>query len=159
MAGEHENKGARSLVWIREQIDNLKFTDHPITTILEITGSIEKKGDEDVPRNLMRDLYIRIGRELTNKMIMICPHPVTMRFRKAREYLVHHISDSTLLDNVKILFMERYITQLNSQLLVEFPLFNISFNYLLSNPMVFIEDPGDDFTEELDDMTNDDVDD
>ena len=159
MAGEHENKGARSLVWIREQIDNLKFTDHPITTILEVTGSIEKKGDEDVPRNLMRDLYIRIGRELTNKMIMIGPHPVTMRFRKAREYLVHHISDSTLLDNVKILFMERYITQLNSQLLVEFPLFNISFNYLLSNPMVFIEDPGDDFTEELDDMTNDDVDD
>ena len=159
MAGEHENKGARSLVWIREQIDNLKFTDHPITTILEITGSIEKKGDVDVPRNLMRDLYIRIGRELTNKMIMIGPHPVIMRFRKAREYLVHHISDSTLLDNVKILFMKRYITQLNSQLLVEFPLFNISFNYLLSNPMVFVEDPGDDLIEELDDMTNDDVDD
>jgi hypothetical protein len=154
----HLDRGATSLIWIREQITNEYFTPNPVSAVLEITVKIrdkshaneeEKKQILDINKNNLRILiYQRISNDLHNKTINIMGHDVNMHFREQHPTKVHHITNDGHIDLIKSQFMKIYTEQLNNQLFLDFPLLRVSVNFLLSKPLEYLPDNNEDLIDD-----------
>jgi len=149
MAQQNNDRGARSLVWIRQQISRYFFTRTPVTSVLEVTVILNRSDEDlnqlqqiqnidfDINRNFVRKkIYGIISDNLkNNRQILINNQNVSIMFTEAGRFYVHHITQDTWNDQVKAIYVKRLQLALIHELNLRFRAWNVGLNFLLTRPL------------------------
>jgi len=144
------DRGAKSLIWIRDQISQKYFTQNPVTAILEITVKINevKEFNEDDVKGLAgidldgkRDsvrvkVYKYISSQLKgNRIIQMNGQNVFINFTEEKDTKVHHITTDGWNDNVKSYYMKQLMPALMNEMSLRFRRWIITGNFIISRPL------------------------
>ena len=146
-----QDRGATSLVWIRQKIGELYFSSTPVTGVLEVTikmdlkpnhEQIEAKEDQSnsVTRNAVRkEICKYISQNLRgNRPIIINGNNVSIVFSDKKSEYVHHITTSGYNDQIKSVYIKRLQVLLTNEINNRFIKWVVSTNFLLSRPLDYI---------------------
>jgi hypothetical protein len=139
----HQDSGASSHVWIRQQIKSHFYSASPVSAILEVTTRMIEDPENKIPVNQKnserKEILSRISTELHNRSYVINGNNVTMTFIERDQYKVHHITREGHLDVVKAIFMKMYVDDINARLPMFYPNYQyVGINFLLSRPLDYM---------------------
>ena len=146
-----EDRGAKSLVWIKSQISIKFYTEEPITSILEITVKLKIKEDfkeeenkdpgVDLDNNkdsVRNKIYKYISSQLKgNREVDMNGHHISMIFHEEKATKVHHITQSRLNEYVKSRYIKTLLPELFNEMSLRFRRWIIDGNFLLTRPLEY----------------------
>lgn len=133
-------RGARSLKWIKERIGAYLHTETPVTAVLEVTTVMDKpptasESDRTRVRNAVRAY---IAAHLNEPTEVAAGVTIQMAFEQDKEGLVHYITRSGYVDNLKSAYMKRRLGRIQAELRQQYPAWNVRLNFLLTKPLEYI---------------------
>lgn len=129
-------------MWIRQQISENYFTDHPVTAIIEVTVSLscDKKtttATKEEKNRFRVSCYDYISEHMSGEAL-VWSNPVTMRFEQHSARKVHFISKESFTDNVRSEFMKVRLGAIEQTLNQRHPGIRVALQFLVSKPLDYI---------------------
>ena len=135
-----DTRGARSLKWIKERIEAYLHTERPVTAVLQVTTVLDKPaGATDRDRvSVHNAIKAYIAGNLERPTEVAAGVVIQMAFEQDKVGLVHYVTRSGFVDNLKSTYMKRRLGLIQAELRQQYPLWNVKLNFLLTKPLEYI---------------------
>lgn len=137
-----DKRGAKSLKWIKGKIEEYLRTDRPVTAVLEVTLLTTKPPDADVPtRNKIRsEMYTYIAQNMSQQTQVAHGLEIILAFEQVEEGLVHFITRSGYVDNLKSAYIKKRLGRIQAELRAKYKAWDVRLNFLLTKPLEYVSD-------------------
>jgi len=133
-------RGARSLKWIKGRIEAYLHTDRPVTAVLQVTVVVDKPATATVNERNAKHNAIRtyIADHLKAPTEVAVGVTIEIPFEQDEVGLVHYVTRSGYVDNLKSTYMKRRLGRIQAELRHRYPQWNVRLNFLLTKPLEYI---------------------
>lgn len=133
-------RGARSLKWIKGQIEAHLHTDKPITAVLQVTVVVDKPATATVKERNATHSAIRayIAENLNMPTEVAVGVTIQIPFKQDTAGLVHYVTQSGYVDVLKSTYMKRRLGRIQAEMRHRYQQWNVRLNFLLTKPLEYI---------------------
>lgn len=126
--------------WIKSKIEEYLRTDRPVTAILEVTTVTDKppNADNQIRNAIRREICLYIAANLCQPTPVADGLEIKLEFEQDKDGLVHYITRSGYIDNLKSAYMKKRLGKIQAELRQKYPPWNVRLNFLLTKPLAYI---------------------
>ncbi len=115
-------------------------TERPVTAVLQVTAVLDKPaGATDRDRvSVHNAIKAYIAGNLERPTEVAAGVVIQMAFEQDKVGLVHYVTRSGFVDNLKSTYMKRRLGRIQAELRQQYPLWNVKLNFLVTKPLEYI---------------------